>query len=126
MKIDGPTQFDNVLDAAIEDVELYIAARSIEEVETHAANAAVVKPLQFPLQRRFVNPSNPAKIPAGVFDRIEGRRIIQAVHARLHDDGALDADDMNHLEIVLQGSGGWRVLMRRHKRKFFRRTEDVE
>src|SRR5437762_14342229 len=124
MKIDGPTQFDNVLDAAIEDVELYIAARSIEEVETHAANAAVVKPLQFPFRRRFVNPSDPAKIPAGVFDRVEGRRIIQAMHARLHDDGALDADDREHFLIVLQGSGGGRGILRRRKRKFFRRTTD--
>ena len=38
-------KLDDVLHAAIQDVELYVAARPVEQVETHAANTAVMQSL---------------------------------------------------------------------------------
>ena len=44
--IDQP-KVDDMLDAAIQNVELHVAARPVEQVETHAANTAIMQSLQF-------------------------------------------------------------------------------
>src|SRR2546422_97110 len=40
VQIDRPAEIDNILDAAIEHIELDVAAWPVEQIETHAANAA--------------------------------------------------------------------------------------
>src|SRR6266542_1592404 len=42
VQINRPAEIDNILDAAIEHIELDVAAWPVEQIETHAANAAFV------------------------------------------------------------------------------------
>src|SRR4029434_7214717 len=45
VQIHRPTEFHDVLHAAIQDIELYVAARPVEQVQTDAADAAFVQSL---------------------------------------------------------------------------------
>src|SRR5688500_15464130 len=126
VKIDRPAESGDTLDAAIEHVNFDVAAGAVEQVEAHAANTAVVQPLEFVTRRRVIDASDAAKLTGGIFDRVESRGIVEAMHARLNHDGAPDADDGDHFAIMLQGRGGRRVLVSRDKWKLLRRAEDVE
>jgi hypothetical protein len=45
VEVDRPAEINNIPDAAVEHGGLYVAARPIEQVETDAPDAAVVKAL---------------------------------------------------------------------------------
>ena len=61
MKIHRPTELHDMFHAAIQNVELYIAARPVEQVETDSAHAAVMQLLQFALRRFVVDARDAAK-----------------------------------------------------------------
>src|SRR5215471_4072904 len=45
VKINRPAEVHNVLDAAIQHIQFYITARSVEQVEAHAANTGIMQSL---------------------------------------------------------------------------------
>jgi hypothetical protein len=59
-------------DAAVEDIEGDVAAGPIQQIETHAADAAVMQPVQLALRRFVVDATDAAKLAAGIFYRIQG------------------------------------------------------
>ena len=119
-------EVSNFLDAAVEHVKPNIAARPVEQIKSHAADAPVMQTLEFIVRRLVVDAADAAEFAVGVLDRVESRRVVEAVHARLDDDGALDADHREHFLIVFQRRRRRRVLMGRDERKQFGRPEDMK
>src|SRR4029434_10772930 len=94
VQIHRPTEFHDVLHAAIQDIELYIAARPVEQVETDAADAAFVQSLQFALRRFVVDAGDAPKAAAGLGDGIQCCCVVKPVHAGLNDYAPLDPDNL--------------------------------
>ncbi len=74
--------------------------------------------LELALRGLVVDSSDAAKFAAGMLDRVEGRRIVEAMDAWLDDHGALDADHCKHFEIMLQRRCRRRVFVGRDERKY--------
>ena len=126
MHVYGPAQFGDVFHASIEDIGFDVAARPVEQIEADAADAAVVEPAQVVFGRFVVHARDAAKPAGGMFHRVEGRRVVQAVDAGLDHHGALDAQHGDYFQIMFERRGRRRVLTCCNKRESLRRTEDVE
>src|SRR5205814_427018 len=113
------------LDRALEERHVGTAAEVPDEIETHAADAAVVHLLELALAVGLVDDRSPAIVALRARDAVECHAHVGAVAARVDDDRALDAKGL--MEFL-------QVLERRIRRpigrvgrvgKFRRRTEDV-
>ncbi len=87
--------------AAVQHIEGYIAARPIEKIETHAAYAALMQSVEFALRRLVVDTSHAVKASLRMRNRIEGRGVIEPMHARLNDNRSFNADHRHHFHIML-------------------------
>ena len=84
---DVPPERHDPVDDPPEHVELGCAAEMGDEVETCAADTDVVEPTDVGVGERFVDHRH-AGVPAGAaFDRVDHRRVVRAVAARLDEHG---------------------------------------
>ena len=84
------------LDAAehrIEHREVRGAAEMPDEIETHASHAAGLQPVELGIGHAGIEDGDAAPGAAGSGDRVQHRRVVGAVAARLHDHRALDAEE---------------------------------
>ena len=85
-------QLLDAVDDAVEHGHVGRAAEMLDEIEAHAAHAAVVQLVVIGVGEAVVDDGDAAIALRIGRDAVEHRRVVGAVAARLHDHGALDAE----------------------------------
>ena len=96
-----------------------------DEVETCAADTDVVEPTDVGVGERFVDHRH-ARVAAGAaFDRVDHRRVVRAVAARLDEHGTGQTEPFLQCFEVVDARVGRRVGPVGGEREAVARTEDV-
>ena len=90
-----PSQRLDARDQAMKHVEIGHAAQVLDEIEADAANPARVQALQFRVRHRLLDAGDTTIAAPARGDRIQRHGHVRSVTARVHDDGARDAE-MTH------------------------------